>query len=221
MVSGKRIVREILDRHPSRCREVLCSATSLQELPLPQHLPVFRLDATLFQRIDIVGTASPILICDAPEYPSASLSRPPDGLEVLCPFGDPNNLGTVMRSCAAFGVQRLILLKEAAHPFHPKAIRASSGMAFDQALYAGPAIAELLKPEISQWIVALDLNGENISTCECPEHIRLLVGEEGLGLPNGAFQQTLTIPQAPTLDSLNAATALSIALFTYRQRFPL
>ena len=211
LVLGKRIVQEILIQHTSHCQELLISSKSGDHPEVPHHLHTYRLADSLFQHLDVTGTASPILVCEFPQWPSVDLSLPPDGLEVLCPLGDPSNLGTLIRSCLAFDVRKLILLREAAHPFHPKAIRASSGMVFDQALYTGPSITGLLNPDISRWIVALDPEGKSLSHWNWPQNARLLVGEEGLGLPKGTYQQTLSIPQAKGLDSLNAATAMSIA----------
>ena len=73
----------------------------------------------------------------------------------------------------------------------------------------------------NNWIVCLDLEGDNLSHWKWPKNTRLLIGEEGLGLPEGKFQQMVTIPQSREINSLNGAVATSIALFTYRQQFPL
>ncbi|WP_447969251.1 TrmH family RNA methyltransferase [Nitrospira sp. M1] len=221
LVAGRKIIQETLSRHPTLCREYLCTSQHAELPELPEHVRTFKLANTLFQQLDTAGTAFPLLVCHTPAIPSANLSVPPEGVEVLCPLSNPNNLGTLIRSCSAFGVQKLIVLQEAANPFHPKAIRASSGTIFNQSLWEGPKIRDLSHHEICRWIVSLDLKGDDLSTWEWPENIRLLVGEEGLGLPDAQFQHTLMIPQAKTVDSLNAAMATSIALFAYRQQFPL
>ncbi len=221
LVLGKRVIKEVLTNHSSLCRELLFTTHDFDLPQLPSHSMPIQISSELFRELDITGTSFPILICDTPPLTRPDLTIPPQGLEVLCPLGDPTNLGTLVRSCMAFGVQKLILLQEAAHPFHPKTIRASSGTVFNQTLYQGPEIIDLCKPETSRWIVALDVKGENLSTWQWPRNIRVLVGEEGLGLPEGKFHETLTISQAKGLDSLNATTAMSIALFTYRQQLPL
>ena len=221
LVSGEKIIREILTHHPSLCHEFLHSPKTTHREKFPAHIKSYQLSGELFRTLDIAGTSFPILTCHLKEYSSTTLETPPEGLEVLCPLGNPMNLGTVIRSCTAFGVQTLILLEEAAHPFHPKTIRASSGAAFNQHMVQGPSITDLRSPEISQWIVSLGMKGECLTTWQWPKNIRILVGEEGLGLPEGSFQKTFTIPQSQGVDSLNASIAMSIALFTYRQQFPL
>ena len=221
LVSGEKIIREMLTRHSSLCHEFLYSPKTFHQLELPAHVKSFQLPGDLFRTIDMTGTSFPLLVCHTKDISSTTLTTPPEGLEVLCPLGDPSNLGTVIRSCLAFGVDTLILLQEAAHPFHPKAIRASSGSVFRQRMVHGPSIQDLTRPEINQGVVSLDIKGESLTTWQWPRNIQLLVGEEGQGVPEGPFQHILTIPQTQETDSLNAAIATSIALFAYRQQFPL
>ena len=136
------------------------------------------------------------------------------------PIGDPGNLGALLRSCMAFGVRTVILLREAVHPFHPKVIRASSGAVFIQSLSQGCAISELHKPEIVKWIIPLDTQGDDITTLSWPQHIRLLIGEEGMGIPSLPYSQRLSISQIHSSIPLNATVAGSIALHAYRQQYP-
>ena len=89
------------------------------------------------------GTKEPLLVCVVPEMSRRDLSLAPNGLEVLCPIGDPGNLGALLRCCRAFDVRTVVLLQEAVHPFHPKVIRASSGAVFVQALQWADSITAL------------------------------------------------------------------------------
>ena len=63
----------------------------------------------------------------------------PDGCTLFVPFQDPENVGAVIRSAAAFGVARVVLLREAAHPFHPRSSRAAGPALFQVPLQVGPA----------------------------------------------------------------------------------
>jgi TrmH family RNA methyltransferase len=82
-------------------------------------------------------------------------------------------------------------------------------------------MAELHKEEVLQWITAIDLKGENLSSWKWPKNVRLLIGEEGVGLTKQAFPRILGIQQTKKANSLNAAIAAGIALFSYRQQHPL
>jgi TrmH family RNA methyltransferase len=161
-----------------------------------------------------------LVVCANPAIAPFDLTQPPLGLEILCPIGDPGNLGALLRSCRAFGVRTVILLREAVHPFHPKVIRASSGAVFIQSLSQGCSISELAKPERLKWITPLDMQGEDIATLAWPEHIRLLIGEEGTGIPSLPYSQRFCISQIHTAIPLNATVASSIALHAYRRQHP-
>ena len=222
LVSGKKLVQEMLSQHPELCLDLIHPhAQSTRFITTTSDIPQYQLTFDLFQKLDLLGTNFPLLVCDTPPITSADLTKPPTGLEVLCPIGDPNNLGALIRSCCAFDISKVILLKEAAHPFHPKSIRSSSGTMFHQPMCWGTGITDLKSKQVLRWISALDLKGQKISKYQWPKDVRLLVGEEGLGIPDFPFKKTLTIPQAKKANSLNATTAASIALFSYRQQYPL
>ena len=85
------------------------------------------------------GRRSPLLLVRVPEIPEWSADAPwPEGCTLFVPFQDPENVGAVIRSAAAFGVARVVLLREAAHPFHPKAARAAGTALFQVAAGTGP-----------------------------------------------------------------------------------
>ena len=222
LVSGKKLVQEILTQYPELCLELIHPhAQSTRFVKTTSDIAQYQLSLDLFQKLDLLGTNFPLLICHTPPITSADLTIPPTGIEVLCPIGDPNNLGALIRSCCAFDISKVILLKEAAHPFHPRSIRSSSGTMFHQAMYWGTGITDLKSAQLLRWITALDLKGQKMSKYKWPKDVRLLIGEEGLGIPDFPFKKTLTIPQAKNANSLNATTAASIALFSYRQQHPL
>jgi tRNA G18 (ribose-2'-O)-methylase SpoU len=145
------------------------------------------------------------------------------GLEDLA---DPDNLGALFRSAAAFGVQALVLSPGAADPLSRKAIRVSMGATlclpwvrardWDQALTlvedAGYRLAALTPRAEALDIAAL--TGGPV-----PPRLALLVGAEGRGLAPATLGRAylrLRIPMAPGADSLNAATAAAIALYRLR-----
>ena len=222
LVSGKKLVQEILSQHPELCLELIHPhAQSTRFVKTTPDIAQYQLTLDLFQKLDLLGTNFPLLICHTPPITSADLTLAPTGFEVLCPIGDPNNIGALIRSCCAFDISKVILLKEAAHPFHPKSIRSSSGTMFHQHMYWGTGITDLKSAQLLRWITALDLKGQKMSKYKWPKDVRLLIGEEGLGIPDFPYKKTLTIPQAKKANSLNATTAASIALFSYRQQYPL
>ena len=236
LVFGKKVVQETLRRHPARCLELLHSAKALRgsgqasgrarvSFSIPVHVATYALSPTCFNHVDVFGTGCPILICTALPLPCADVETPPRGLELLCPLGDPANVGALLRTAAAMGATQVVLLKESAHPYHPKSIRAASGATFDVPLTQGPSVRDLagpsrLRASPATW-VTLHVEGEGMPGFQWPKDVRLLVGEEGPGLPPFSFGKRLAIPMTESVESLNAVAAASMALYAYRVQHPL
>jgi TrmH family RNA methyltransferase len=180
-------------------------------LERPNH--IVWLERGLFRDLDIFGTHFPIAVLTLPEMKKFA-GEPPKGLELVLSLQDPSNLGAVLRSAHAFGVTKVILLKECAFPFHPKAIRSSSGSSLRVVLEEGPTLKEFSDSET----IALDMQGEPLTQFSWSSNARLLIGEEGQGLPPQFTGKRISIPMTAELDSLNAAIAASIALFSYRSQ---
>jgi RNA methyltransferase, TrmH family len=217
LASGHTLRREIGKNPDVSVQEILLPPSWIFEDNHPAHSKPYKLSNPLFQELDVYGTKGPLLVCTLPEISPMDLTQAPKGLEVVCPIGDPGNLGALLRCCRAFDVRMVTLLQEAVHPFHPKVIRASSGAVFAQAVRWGGSIADLNTVETLQWITALDLHGRNLTTVQWPKNVRLLIGEEGGGIPPFQFAQRLCIPQNCPSIPLNATVAGSIALYAYRR----
>ncbi len=221
LIAGEKIIRGLIQHHPTTIREIITPPGYTSTFSdWPQTTRTYQLPNALFGMLDIFGTHHPLLISDVPDIEIADLTRAPKGMEVLCPMGDPGNLGAMIRSCVALGIHKIIILQEAAHPFHPKVIRSSSGSVFAQSMTKGGSLADLQSPNRARWITALDLKGEKLTDWKWSPNVRLLIGEEGVGIPQYAFSQRLRIPQGNATIPLNAAVAGGIALYSYRQQFP-
>ncbi len=91
------------------------------EGPDREGVPWFKLSKRLFDEFDVFGTHGPLLQVRVPEIQAWVDSDPwPEGCTLFVPFQDPENVGAVVRTAAAFGVARVVLCKEAAHPFHQR-----------------------------------------------------------------------------------------------------
>jgi TrmH family RNA methyltransferase len=211
LLAGRKTVREALAQHPGRFETLLLPPGAEADDQAPPGLERIRLGRTLFDRLDVSGTGLPILVGVVPEMAAIDLSQPPEGLELVCALGDPSNLGALLRSAAAFAVSRVILLADAAHPFHPKCLRAASNAQFALELRRGPAWAGLA--QAAGPLLALDGQGEDLSGFAWPRDLRLVLGEEGLGLPPGLDLRRLAIPTSGAVESLNATVAASLALY--------
>ncbi len=214
LVAGKKIVEETVSDRSAQCVAWISSAEhGPPTTNLPPHMCWYLLSPALFRELDVSGTHAPLLLVKAP---ALAAWHPEDGFAegctVMVPFQDPENVGTVIRSAVAFGVRRVILLAEAAHPYHPKAMRASGGAVLKADLFTGPSINDIA-PDLP--LVCLSGDGEDIGQFKFPIAFGLLAGIEGTGIPERLRKNAVSIPIHPAVESLNAATAAAIALYEW------
>jgi 16S rRNA (guanine527-N7)-methyltransferase len=213
LLAGARVRAEMLSRFPEHVVGWLSDA---QGPPPPdESIPWLRYSAALFKQLDVAGTHAPLLLVRVPAIPSWSDAEPwPEGCALFVPFQDPENVGAVIRSAAAFGARRVVLLREAAHPFHPRSSRAAGSALFQVPLFFGPPLEDLQVQNAP--LFALDLAGPLLGETPFPERFGLVVGVEGPGLPPRLRQgERRRIAIKPGVESLNAATAAAIALYEW------
>lgn len=218
LFAGRKIIPELIAQHPERIE--LCALRGDQPVPdgLPGHALNCRIRPALFNAIDPAGTRGPVLMARTPELPQWQPGNG-DGLTLLAGFQDPVNLGAAIRLSAAFQVAQTVLLSESAHPFLPRSIRGAGPAVFTTPLATGPSMARLSGD--GQPLIVLSPSGEPLPGFSFPASCTLLAGLEGPGLPEDLPPHTpVTIPMAAGVESLNAATAVAIALYAYRLQFP-
>jgi TrmH family RNA methyltransferase len=170
----------------------------------------------LFSTLDLSGTRFPLLVIEPPAvrtWLSADGLAP--GCTLLVPFQDPENVGAVIRSAAAFGVQQVVILAEGANPYHPKAIRASGGAVLAVTIYQGPSLNDL--PEDLP-VLALSAEGRDVTGVDFPNSFVLLPGLEGPGLPPIRRVEAVAVPMTGPVESLNAAVATAVVLYEWARR---
>lgn len=218
LVGGRRLVQEFLHDFPDRVDALLLSAGDAT--PASTGNPaIVRLAPELFGEIDQQGTGSPLIVATVPQLPE--FAGPASGLTVYLPLSDPENLGAALRTSAAFGADAVVVLQEAAHPFHPRSVRAAAGESFHLKMFRGPSIEEL-QDDPTAPLFALDAGpgAVDLTEAEFPESFGLLVGEEGRGVPAHLNVRRLAIPIRDGVESLNAAVAFGIAMYAISQRRP-
>jgi 16S rRNA (guanine(527)-N(7))-methyltransferase RsmG len=214
LVAGVKPVSETLS-HAPECCEAWLSCDEPPPAGGPPHLKWFRLAPALFRELDTFGTHSPLLLIRLPVIrPWEPPEGFPPGCSVLIPFQNPENVGAAIRSAAAFGASQVVLLAESAHPFHPKALRASGGSVLRVQLRQGPALDRL---PANLPIIALSPGGADIRQTAFPPSFGLLAGMEGPGLPAVWRGQAVSIPISPAVESLNAAAAVAVALYEWKR----
>ena len=224
LVAGKKIIKELWEKNPASCGElVLFDEYRESDEEFNDLIANFRdarklvlLKRSLFAELDVLDARAPICAVSVHE-PAAWDSSPLEGCTVAVPFQDPANVGAVIRSAAAFGA-KVLLLEGSANPWHPKCVRASGGAVFSVDMAKGPSLEECasLCRQKKIPLFALDVKGQDIRSASFPASFILLPGVEGPGVPQNAGLELLSIPIEPEVESLNAAVAAAIALFQWK-----
>ena len=217
ILSGPKQTKEVLRDFPEKCAGVIISTTFKQAPPeTGVGIPSFILSPDLFRRVDLFNTEKPLLLIKVPLLPDFKTNVKTNGCTLLVPFQDPANVGAVIRTAAAFDVPKVVMMKESAHPYHPKALRTAGSSLFRIPLFKGPGLDQIGKTGTP--IITLSPSGQDVETFRFPPSFCLVPGLEGTGLPDSLGKTTsIRIPMRKDVDSLNAAMATGIALYLWKR----
>jgi RNA methyltransferase, TrmH family len=166
------------------------------------------------------------IVAIAPSRPTTPLMLPHSGLGfALETVQDPGNLGTIIRTATAAGVEGLWVSADSADLDHPKVLRASAGAWFRLPMAVSPDLKSLVQQCRQQGVQVVATSAKADTTYWQIDWCRpsiVLLGNEGAGLsPELAAlaDRSTRIPMTGGVESLNVA--LSAALIAYeanRQR---
>ena len=186
----------------------------------------FEMDQSLFDTLSDKEEPSELLA--VVEMRPDSVDRLPVGSGMVVVVVDrpasPGNLGTLIRSCDAFGATGVVVTGHGVDLYDPATIRASVG-----SFFAVPCVAQPSHREIAAWVadvrrsypalrvVGTDEGGtRRLREYEWPSEAVIVVGNEASGLSH-AYRELcddiVRIPMTGSASSLNAAVATSIVLY--------
>lgn len=184
---------------------------------------VWQVSTALFD--DLADTVTPQGIMAVVPMPEAdpALARNADLALVLDNIRDPGNLGTILRTAQAAGVQAVLLSTGCVDPYMPKVVRGAMGAHLHLPLLPDldwPSIAQLM--EGKQRFLA-DMHAPmTLWDVDWTSPTALLVGSEAFGASAEARElatKSVRLPMAGDAESLNAAVATAILLYeAQRQR---
>ncbi len=153
-------------------------------------------------------------------YKEAFFIEPNDRIIALCSVRDPSNLGAVIRSSVAFGVNHIVLTDDCADLYNPKTVRSAMGSLF--------RVKTSRVKNFGEFIDAARYNGRRVYAAELSQHARALgeidlhssdifvIGNEGHGIPDtisGLCDGSVYIPISKNTESLNASVAAAIFMW--------
>lgn len=191
-------------------------------LEFPDDVPVYVADAAVFDAIAGFNMHRGVLAlgrrAGMPSMEVLVAGLPSKSLVLAaCGISNHDNMGSMFRNAAAFGVDAILLDETCCDPMYRKAIRVSVGSVLSVPFSREGSIETMLGRLQGEGFAVWGLSprGE-VALADIPPSPRtaLLMGKEGEGLPAAILSsiRTARINQRPGLDSLNVATATGIAL---------
>lgn len=136
----------------------------------------------------------------------------------------PGNLGAILRSCEAFGIDALVITDTKTDFYNPNVLRSSVGCIFGMKIFqcTNQEIFDFLQSHnFKIYTTIMNENAENIDNKNFKERSAVLFGTEHSGLSNfwSGKGENILIPMIGTIDSLNLSNAVAITCYeTLRQK---
>jgi RNA methyltransferase, TrmH family len=194
-------------------REIAALLTKGQILPVP-------LAASAFNAI--ADTETPQGLAAEIEIPQA---KPTQGDCIFLEgVQDAGNVGAILRSAAAFGVSTVVLDRACADPWSPKVLRSAMGGHFVLSIRQVVELADEVEAFPGEVLCTAPAGGVQLRDSKLLYPVGWLFGSEGMGVSpalQAKAKGRVTIPLAPTSESLNVAAAAAICLYeAWRRRTP-
>ena len=133
---------------------------------------------------------------------------------------DPGNLGTILRTAEALGINGVLLTDDCCDPFNPKSLRSGMGAAFRLPLYqmenGEQLVRELNSCGFFTFAAVPDRDAISVTDCGFSDGAVVFVGNEGNGLSKQVVelcQKKITIPMKGRAESLNAASSAAVLMW--------
>lgn len=163
----------------------------------------------LFERI--ADTKTPQGLIAVCKIPTAVDYRKLDRIMILDGVRDPGNVGTIIRTAGASGIQG-VLLFDSADPYSPKCVRSTMGGIFRVQIQE----CDYSSFDWSGDVYALDMHGTDIFEEKPSDKYAIVVGNEAHGVSDyfrKRANKTLSIPMQNNTESLNAGVSASLSMY--------
>ncbi|MDD4036092.1 MAG: RNA methyltransferase [Bacilli bacterium] len=188
-----------------------------QDELVPLDVPTTYVTKEIINKISLLKSPSNVMaVCKMPDYNSEL------GAKILMLDGiqDPGNLGTIIRSAVAFGIDTIVLGENTVDCYNEKVIRGSQGMIF---------YINIINKNIKELIPNLKDNnikvfgtkvthGKNLKETNITDNFAIIMGNEGSGVSEEILDlcdEYIYINMSQVCESLNVGVATSIILYQF------
>lgn len=180
-------------------------------------------DALMDEASSLESAASIMALINTPI--SSAIPANADCVVALDGVQDPGNVGSILRSAAAMGVQHALLGKGTAFAWSPKVIRAGQGAHFVLNIVEGLDLLDWMTNFNGQTLALVPSQTQTqthaLHTLDLKRATALLIGSEGAGLSSAVINRAsvlANIPMRGKIESLNAAACAAMALYEMQRQ---
>ena len=233
VVEGTRAVRDLLARYSEEILTIVTAPSYLQKEEQGDRVvrlassatQYFCSDLQFLKLSDLDEPQGILAVVRQPTWDEAAILRQQFVLGI---FGeqlqDPANVGAIIRTAAALNACALWLTPDSADLYHPKVVRATSGVLLSLPVFSARGVEGLIRHGCD--VFAAEVLGEGTVSIDeirqAPRKLILALGNESRGLSAQIRRQAVTrftIPLSREVESLNVAATAAIATF-YFSRLP-
>ena len=167
---------------------------------------------------EIADTNNPqgiIAVVNIKKYLDSKLTNTNENYVILDKISDPGNLGTILRTCAWYGINQIVLMPESVDPFNLKCLRSGMGAHFNFKYINYSDYDKIISflEKNNYNILCSNLTGSDVSKISVKGKWALVLGSEAHGI-NLLFEKfnNITISKKGSIDSLNVSVATGILL---------
>ena len=217
--AGKRTVNKIMVAQTARGNSVTEIINLAKSKGIAIHnVPPEKLDKYSENSQGIAAEVSAMEYVEISDLIALSKKNDKPLLVILDGIEDPHNLGAIIRNCAAFGADGVIIPKWRAAGVNETVAKASAGaiehIPVSKVVNTNQTI-DLLKKQ-GFWIAGAENGGQNLEEAKLPFPLAIIIGSEGFGLHSLTKKNCdflISIPQTNIISSLNASCASAVILY--------
>jgi TrmH family RNA methyltransferase len=220
LLDGTHLVAAYRD-HVGLPEQVIVSKSSVDDPDIEALLDTLAPCATLilsdalFRQLSTVETPTGMLAAVKTPRPHA----PPADIEaciMLEDIQDPGNLGSILRSAAAAGIEHVLLSRHSVHSWSPRVLRAGMGAHFMLEIHEQCDLQQLARTFKGRVIATSHRAKRSVFDADLTGEVALIFGNEGGGVSRelaNAAHEVVAIPMPGKVESLNVAAAAAVCLF--------
>lgn len=192
--------------------DALAESPSAQLTAITEQLPtsaLFSIPSRLLSEVSSLDTAPGVMAIYAFKKDIIDTSA---SIIYLNSVSDPGNMGTIIRTAAAFGIKTVVLDERCVDAYNPKTVQAAKDALFSVNIIRDTAQKQLKKIKKEMPLIAATLSGTPLNDHQFTTPSCIILGSESHGIANEILEEATTQITIPIqgIESLNVAIAGAI-----------